>query len=26
MNVLASIRLVPQKSADKWGHEMLGYR
>jgi len=25
MNVLASIRLVPEKSADKWGHEMLGY-
>jgi AcrR family transcriptional regulator len=25
MNVFASIRLVPEKSADKWGHEMLGY-
>jgi AcrR family transcriptional regulator len=25
MNVLASIQLVPEKSADKWGHEMLGY-
>jgi len=25
MNVLASIRLVPEKSPDKWGHEILGY-
>jgi len=24
MNVLASIRLVPEKAADTWGHEMLG--
>ncbi len=26
MNVFASIRLVPEKAADKWGHEMLGLR
>src|SRR5207245_8951634 len=25
MNVLASIRLVPEKSPDKWGHGRLGY-
>jgi hypothetical protein len=24
MNVLASIGLVPEKSADKWGHQVLG--
>ena len=24
MNVFASIRLVPENAADKWGHEMLG--
>ena len=26
MNVLASIRLIPEKGADKWGHEVLGVR
>jgi AcrR family transcriptional regulator len=26
MNVFASIRLVPENAADKWGHEMLGFR
>ena len=26
MNVLASIGLVPEKAADKWGHEVLGLR
>ena len=26
MNVFASIRLVPEKAADKWGHEVLGLR
>jgi AcrR family transcriptional regulator len=25
MNVVASIGLVPQKSADKWGHQVLGF-
>lgn len=25
MNVFASIRLVPENAADKWGHEMLGF-
>lgn len=25
MNVVASIRLVPEKAADKWGHEVLGF-
>ena len=25
MNVVASIGLVPQKSADRWGHEVLGF-
>jgi len=25
MNVAASIGLVPQKSADRWGHEVLGF-
>jgi len=25
MNVFASIRLVPEHAADKWGHEMLGF-
>jgi AcrR family transcriptional regulator len=26
MNVFASIRLVPENAADKWGHEVLGFR
>jgi len=26
MNVLASIGLVPEKAADKWGHDVLGLR
>jgi len=26
MNVFASIRLVPEKAADKWGHQVLGLR
>jgi AcrR family transcriptional regulator len=26
MNVMASARLVPEKTADKWGHEVLGIR
>src|SRR5260370_38612482 len=25
MNVVASIGLVPEKAADKWGHEVLGF-
>jgi hypothetical protein len=25
MNVIASIGLVPEKAADKWGHEVLGF-
>jgi AcrR family transcriptional regulator len=25
MNVVASIGLIPEKSADKWGHEVLGF-
>jgi AcrR family transcriptional regulator len=25
MNVIASIGLVPEKGADKWGHEVLGF-
>jgi AcrR family transcriptional regulator len=25
MNVVASIGLVPQKAADRWGHEVLGF-
>jgi AcrR family transcriptional regulator len=25
MNVVASIGLVPQKGADRWGHELLGF-
>jgi len=25
MNVFASIRLIPENAADKWGHEMLGF-
>jgi AcrR family transcriptional regulator len=25
MNVLASIGLVPEKAADKWGHDVLGF-
>jgi hypothetical protein len=25
MNVFASIGVVPEKSADKWGHNVLGF-
>jgi hypothetical protein len=25
MNVFASIGVVPEKSADKWGHQLLGF-
>jgi hypothetical protein len=25
MNVLASIGMVPEKSPEKWGHEVLGF-
>ncbi len=25
MNVVASMGLVPQKAADQWGHEVLGF-
>ena len=26
MNVFASVRLIPENAADKWGHEVLGLR